>query len=166
MITTDRKQMDLVHSIHNLHSQSARLSLSLSLSLTEKRYIYIYIKTYLLYIIVKLRSDTRLLNKRLNNELLLKTWLFELQHFTSIDAWLPYTDTSALQTWHLLTKYTCTHLTSRHLHTLALDSISLYTLATYGTHFTFSYNFTHLSLGALWHTLHTRHTHLITSIYT
>ena len=41
------------------------------------------------------------------------------------------------------------HLTSRHLHTLALDSISLYTLATYGTHFTTSYNFTHLSLGAL-----------------
>ena len=38
---------------------------------------------------------------------------------------------------------------SRHLHTLALDSISLYTLATYGTYFTISYNFTHLSLDAL-----------------
>ena len=72
-------------------------------------------------------------------------------------------NTSALQTRHLLTKYTCTHLTSRHLHTLALDSISLYTLAIYGTHFT-SYNFTPLSLGALWlsslHTLHKSLTHL------
>ena len=75
--------------------------------------------------------------------------------------WL--TNTSALQIRHLLTKYTWTHLTSRHLHTLALDSISLYTLVIYGTHFT-SYNFTPLSLGALWHSsLHTLHkslTHL------
>ena len=86
-----------------------------------------------------------------------------------INAWLPYTDISALQTQHLLTKYTCTHLTSRHPHTLALNSISLYTLATYGTHFTFLYNFTHLSLGALWYSLTSLHnslSHLITSIYT
>ena len=94
-------------------------------------------------------------------ELLFKTWLFKLQHFTSTDTWLPYIDTSALQTRHLLTKYTCTNLTSRHLHTLALDLISLYTLATHDTHFTFSYNFTHLSLGALWHSsLHTHYIYL------
>ena len=74
--------------------------------------------------------------------------------------WL--TNTSALQTQHLLTKYTCTHLNSRHLHTLALDSISHYTLTTYGTYFTTSYNFTHLSLDALWHSLYsTPHTHTL-----
>ena len=54
---------------------------------------------------------------------------------------------------HLLTKYTCTHLTSRHLHTLALDSNSLYTLATYGTHYTTS----HVSHLMLYDTLHLTH---------
>ena len=106
-------------------------------------------------------SDTRLLNKWLNNELLLKLDSLNYNTLQALLLWL--TNTSALQTWHLLTKYTCTHLTSRYLHTLALDSISLYTLAIYGTHYT-SYNFTPLSLGALWHSsLHTLHkslTHL------
>ena len=95
--------------------------------------------------------DTKLLNKNLNKRVFI--WNLTLW-ITILYNWL--TDISALQTRHLLTKYTCTHL---HLHTLALDSISLYTL----THFTL-YNIMPLSLGALWHSsLHTLHrslTHL------
>ena len=46
-------------------------------------------------------------------------------------------DSRALYTRHLLTEYTRTHLTSRHLHALGLDFISLYSLypfAAYDTH--------------------------------
>ena len=48
----------------------------------------------------------------------------------------------------------CIPLTSRHLHTLALDSISLYTLATYGTHFTTSHSTSHTSVFYYPHSLH------------
>ena len=110
-------------------------------------YIYIYIYMHIFELAEALILDCR--TKDWTKSFYLKLDSLNYNTLQALILWL--TNTSALQTRHLLTKYTCTHLTSRHLHTLALDSISLNTLATYGTYFTTSYNFTHLSLDALWH---------------